>query len=274
MFNSEIISFPFGIDKYFPDLTILRIKHCKLRKVTAENLRGFTYLTYLELSNNNLIILEANLFKYNSKLKEIHLQFNFISFIDPNAFNGLKSLQKVDLSDNNNCYPRLEVIIGNAEIAMKKIQDSYKCPALGATIMELTDNANSNCKHNQILNLKLMLVTLLFILVTISLHVALRMILYKDRNQIKANKKHRSESKTSIYPSMTIKSQTQSNHYSNFDQSLKLSNGNVYSENISYEEIIQPEAGASGDFYAEVNALKEINDDKMSRIGRATYAVI
>ena len=124
MFKSEIYYFPLRIDKYFPDLTALWIKDSKLRKITAENLRGFPHITYLELSNNNLVILEANLFKFNTKLEEIHLQVNFISYIDSAAFNGLKNLKKVDLSGNKNCYPGLGVIESNSKVVTQKIKNS------------------------------------------------------------------------------------------------------------------------------------------------------
>lgn len=252
----------------------MRIKHCKLKEVTAKDLRGFTQITYLELSYNNLIILEANLFQFNPKLTEIHLEENLISFIDPAAFNGLNSLRKVDLSGNSNCYPGLEVIIDNAKLAMMKIQDSYECPVLGAKIKELQDTANSSCKLNQILNLKLILVTLLFIIVTIALHVALQMILYKDKKQIKVIKKHYSESKSSINFSITIQSQNEVNDFSATNQSQKSSHETLDGEKAIYEEISLAEAGMPENFYAEVNTMKEMTDDKMSRVGKPIYAVI
>jgi large-conductance mechanosensitive channel len=270
MSHSEIIYFPLGIDKYFPDLMFLVIIYAKLRKITAENLSGFPKITYLDLSFNNLVILEANLFKHNPKLEEIRLQKNFITFIDPTVFVNLKNLKKVDLRGNT-CYLEVGIILANAPVITKKIQNSYTCPQLEAMIKELSDAVSTNAENYQNLKVKLILVTLLFIIVTIALHVAIRLILYKDQNQSKITK---SESKSAIYPSRIFQSRIRINENLPPSQQLGLSRGTLYSENASYEEISQKNQGNSEDLYEEFAGVMEAREDKMSTMERSNYAVI
>jgi len=268
MFKSEILYFPLGIDKCFPDLTALIITDSKLRKITAENLKGFPHVTYLDLSSNNLVMLEANLFKFNTKLEEVHLKQNIISFIDPSVLDNLKNLKMMDLSDNKNCYPGLKVISGNAELIMQKIQNSCSCPQLQSIIQELSETNRHYSLNYPSLKLKLMLVTLLFVAVTITLHVALCMILYRKPSGTKSNMNPSNGYNSNNY---ITQSQTGIKQHFVHDQINKLNRGNLYSENVNYEEI---SANVSGDYYSEVNLIKEANDEKMSRLEEPTYAVV
>ena len=67
----EYFYIPHGIDKSFQNLICLTIRHSKLKKIRSNNLKPFTHLEYLDLSCNELSVLEPNLFQHNSNLSTI-----------------------------------------------------------------------------------------------------------------------------------------------------------------------------------------------------------
>jgi len=101
--NQPIFFFPGKIGKHFPYLKAVKIISSSLRKITSEDFRFFLNLEFLDLSNNLLLVLEANLFQFTLKLQKVWLKNNKIYYIHPNAFNGLIYLNSLDIYDNT-CY--------------------------------------------------------------------------------------------------------------------------------------------------------------------------
>ena len=90
--------FPQNIDKFFNNLTILEIHSSDLQEVRQHDLKPFTKLKGLFLSNNSIHILEKNIFKYNEDLQVVWLNMNPLKYMDPNIFDhltGIKSLNFV-----------------------------------------------------------------------------------------------------------------------------------------------------------------------------------
>ena len=59
-----------------------------------------TNIIEIDLSDNNLQILEASLFQGLINLKELNLSKNKLENIDAKLFNGLISLEEINLSEN------------------------------------------------------------------------------------------------------------------------------------------------------------------------------
>jgi hypothetical protein len=119
---------PKGIGKCCTEMEVLVIKASKLKDITSDNLRDFPNLVHLDLSYNEIRILERDLFQNNSKLVNIHLNNNKIFVIFPTVFDGQKGLKKLYLK-NNACRPnsddtneQIQEIKGN-EICFKNVND-------------------------------------------------------------------------------------------------------------------------------------------------------
>jgi hypothetical protein len=65
---------------------------------------GVPYLKMLELSHNEISVVEDHTFADLEGLVEINMRFNNINNITHNTFNGLPSLQQLDISNNNIYY--------------------------------------------------------------------------------------------------------------------------------------------------------------------------
>lgn len=96
--NQTVEYFPRGLPDLFPKLVELEITNCKLREITAEDLKGFEELEILDLSCNELQELPPNLFTNVKQLRKATFRNNNIKlkpFYELNPGYGL-----VDLTGN------------------------------------------------------------------------------------------------------------------------------------------------------------------------------
>lgn len=96
----ELVNFPAGIDKMFPNVALLGLNNLGIKNVHQKDLAGFQQLNRLDLSNNQLTVLEKDLFKNNLFLMSLNLRANELKVIDPNVFKDLKYLTVVSVVDN------------------------------------------------------------------------------------------------------------------------------------------------------------------------------
>lgn len=82
--------FPYDLEKFFPNLKTIVLQRGLLDKIQQRDLREHKFLEELNLANNDLEILQKDLFKYNRKLKSINLNNNRIGVIHPNVFDDLR----------------------------------------------------------------------------------------------------------------------------------------------------------------------------------------
>lgn len=88
--DASIINyFPKDLEKQFPNLLAILLNLVQLKEIRQTDLKPFTDLRYLDLFENKIEYLEADLFKYNRRLEVIWLSNNKIKFIDDNIFQGL-----------------------------------------------------------------------------------------------------------------------------------------------------------------------------------------
>lgn len=74
--NTNLEAFPENLHRLFPNLTILTVDKCGLKKITRNDLIGFDTLESLTLSNNDLTTLPDDLFVGMKNLKHVHFNNN------------------------------------------------------------------------------------------------------------------------------------------------------------------------------------------------------
>lgn len=116
--------FPQSITKTFPNLIVIYINDGTLSEIHQADLQPFPQLRYLDLFENYLEVIEADLFKFNKNLKLIWLSNNRIRLVDPNVFNHLTKLNFLYMMDND-CIQQSET---NRTGVLKLIENvNLKC---------------------------------------------------------------------------------------------------------------------------------------------------
>ena len=92
--DEKLISYlPSGIEKCCGPIELLMIKNCSLKVITPNNLQSYPNLTILDLSFNKIRVLEADLFKSNSKIQAMYLNGNQIAVVAPKVFDNMRELK-------------------------------------------------------------------------------------------------------------------------------------------------------------------------------------
>lgn len=110
--TSQFFYFPEELDS-FRNLQLIRVNDVGLLEIHRKDLQTFANLQLLDLHGNRIEYLETNLFAGNPKLVLICLVSNQISYIDPMAVRGLKSLSIFNLSENKCINKSLNRLTGN-----------------------------------------------------------------------------------------------------------------------------------------------------------------
>ncbi|CAG9811076.1 unnamed protein product [Chironomus riparius] len=99
--SKSIQFFPHGIDKHLPNLKMIEIYDCNLKQILKSDLKPFAQLVRLQLDNNDIDMLEEDLFVNNSNLAFVSLDNNKIFFISADIFDNLIKLVHLSLKANN-----------------------------------------------------------------------------------------------------------------------------------------------------------------------------
>lgn len=116
--------FPKGINEIFKNLNGISIRNSHLKKIAQEDLSKFPNLVRLNLYNNNIEVVEEDLFKFNLKLKYISLSHNKIGKIHPKVFDHLNQLTILDLGYNE-CINIDTSDVENIQILIQEVKS--KC---------------------------------------------------------------------------------------------------------------------------------------------------
>lgn len=101
--QSQVVNLmPDELEYFFPNLEGIRIAHCALTVVDKLNLRSFIDLKHLYLNDNELEILDGDLFEFNVKLKVIDFTNNKLKIIGENLLKPLIDLEIAHF-ENNHC---------------------------------------------------------------------------------------------------------------------------------------------------------------------------
>lgn len=134
----------------------------------------------MSLQGNEIQVIEHELFKFNTKLKEISLEHNHIQHVAPNVFDELKQLQKIYFNFNPcvmaSDFNHWEKDNITAEIFQKcppRIDDSSNWDASEDLNIE-TQNKNCSCSG-------LLAFTIIFSLILISVPILITFYYFKIR---------------------------------------------------------------------------------------------
>jgi hypothetical protein len=98
--NQDLAKFPKGVEHFFPHLRIIFLHNSNLWSVTADDLRPFPGLMYLNIDTNKIVSLDGDLFKYTPRLLYIDFEKNFLYHIGAGLLSGLKYLQIANFKRN------------------------------------------------------------------------------------------------------------------------------------------------------------------------------
>lgn len=93
MERKNVQNFPKGLEKIFKNLIRIGIKFCSLQEVTQDDLKPFPKLVTLALYDNKIEVLEAGTFAHNKNLQIVDLQNNSLVHIDADVFGELSHLK-------------------------------------------------------------------------------------------------------------------------------------------------------------------------------------
>jgi len=99
-FNADdkgISYFPRNLNVVFPNINAISIQNGRIKEIGQSDLQPFTKLEYLELGDNDIEILEDDLFIYNPKLWYIRFSGNKIFYIGLKVFDNLPNLSYLRL---------------------------------------------------------------------------------------------------------------------------------------------------------------------------------
>lgn len=98
--DQNVIFWPRGLETIFNSLTNILLSNSKLSFVHQLDLKPFENLRELNLSNNDLTILDGNLFEFNRDIESVSFSGNKLIVIGENIVNSLKTLMAADFRDN------------------------------------------------------------------------------------------------------------------------------------------------------------------------------
>ncbi|XP_070504775.1 toll-like receptor 6 [Chironomus tepperi] len=241
--NMNIFYFPKGIDDIFPKLNSITIRNSNLKTIKSQNLKGFKYLQYINLSQNKIEILDENVFNFGVTILYIILKGNRIKFIHHNAF---KSYGMMTLNlENNACIS--DKATDDADVSKLLISIKIACSSI--PVDDKIHHLDSNTKDYT-----------LYILIIIASTLLIIVIIY-----IICNRKSSTTNDTEV-----LRHEASKGH-SSMDANDVRKSENVYNlepvyDEINYEsnEIRSPEIE---DFYVETNVNEEIE-------GTESYATV
>lgn len=93
---------PSGIEKFFPNLERLVVTQTALKTLTRNDLENFPQLRVLDMSDNQIELLEAEVFEKNKKIESIDLSNNRLrsGSVEGNVFKFTRNLRALDVSNN------------------------------------------------------------------------------------------------------------------------------------------------------------------------------
>ena len=109
--------FPRGLEKTFKNLKMIYVEHGRLKEVHQADLKPFTKLISLSLEDNDIEIVEDDLFEFNEKLEVLWLSKNKIMIVGSKVFTNLNNLISLYITSN----PCINMEIYHNSTGVKKI---------------------------------------------------------------------------------------------------------------------------------------------------------
>ncbi|KAG5670653.1 hypothetical protein PVAND_000901 [Polypedilum vanderplanki] len=141
--DCNISRIPQGLTKVFPNLKHLIIFNSGLSHVNRESLKEYCGLRSLSLSSNNILFIPGDLLEDMKDLEIFIVSNSKIQFIEPNIFDKLNNLKRVDLTRNmciNKRYDSLNPSLENATLEEIKKELKIKKNSSWKNIIESIKN--------------------------------------------------------------------------------------------------------------------------------------
>ncbi|KAL7013756.1 hypothetical protein ACKWTF_015564 [Chironomus riparius] len=122
--NNTVHYFPRNIANFYVNIKAIAIFHGRIKEIQQSDVKPFLKLVELNLFNNNIEVLDDNLFDYNSKLKYVEFSYNRIFYISSKIFDVLKNLVFLKLYDNI-CINKASTDSINSTILINEVKE--KC---------------------------------------------------------------------------------------------------------------------------------------------------
>lgn len=98
--NKHIEYFPSGLDYIFVNLQLISISYGRIKEVHRTDLRPFPKLITIYLDNNDIEVIEDNLFGFNPDLQAVSFVSNKLVHVGQRAFDNLNQLRYLWLNKN------------------------------------------------------------------------------------------------------------------------------------------------------------------------------
>lgn len=99
--KAQTINFiPRNLSVIFPKLIAITINNGRIKEVHQDDLKEYIKLKYLSLTNNDITILEMNLFNFNPELELLALNKNKIKQVHLTTFDNLNKLHTLYMNEN------------------------------------------------------------------------------------------------------------------------------------------------------------------------------
>ncbi|XP_070491072.1 uncharacterized protein [Chironomus tepperi] len=125
--NKNMKYFPRNLENFYPNLKAIAIFNGRIKEIDQMNLKPFPMLLELNLNNNDIEILDENLFFYNPLLEYVEFSKNKIYFIGLRIFDELKMLTVLKL-EMTACIDEIEETVNKTKKIINNVKQ--KCSNL------------------------------------------------------------------------------------------------------------------------------------------------
>lgn len=134
---------PKNIEKFFPNLVMISWIDGVLNHVSAEDLKPFPKIRFLDFFNSNLESLDGDLFQHSQELQHINFGRNAIEFVGNGLLTGLDNLVNAGFHDNKCIDLNAENVLAMQEL---KLQLATKCSLISSESTTIsTTSETSEC---------------------------------------------------------------------------------------------------------------------------------
>lgn len=98
--HQNVVHFPANLHLKFPNLEAIKFWDSRVKFVDNFDLRGLSKLRFLNLDDNEIEVLQADLFLFNTQLLEVHLKNNKLKYIAIRILTPLTRLKVANLQNN------------------------------------------------------------------------------------------------------------------------------------------------------------------------------
>lgn len=123
----NIIHFPANLHSKFINLEVIVFWSSRMKFVDNFDLQGLTKLRFLKLDDNEIEVLQADLFLFNTQLEEVHLKNNKLKYIAVRILTPLTRL-KVANFENNVCINEKADSSTTLEAVKRKLDEQCSAP--------------------------------------------------------------------------------------------------------------------------------------------------